>query len=102
MTGSWIYALTLAAALGSGLIAGAFFAFSSFVMGALGRLPQAHGIAAMQSINVVVLNPVFLGTLFGTAALSAVLVVLALLRWDEPGSAWVVIGAVLYIVGDAL
>ena len=32
--------LTLLAALGSGLIAGVFFAFSSFVMAALGRLPS--------------------------------------------------------------
>ena len=45
------------ALLGSALIAGIFFAFSSFVMKALARVPSAEGIAAMQSINVVVLNP---------------------------------------------
>ena len=32
-------ATTLLAALGSGLIAGAFFAFSAFVLAALARLP---------------------------------------------------------------
>jgi len=57
MFNNLLLALTLLSALGSGLIAGAFFAFSTFVMGALGRLPAAHGIAAMQSINVVVINP---------------------------------------------
>jgi hypothetical protein len=44
------------------LVGGIFFTFSSFVMKALARLPSAEGIAAMQSINVVVLNPSFLGS----------------------------------------
>ena len=58
------------ALLGSALVGGVFFAFSSFVMKALSRLPAAEGIAAMQSINVVVLNPSFLGAFMGTAILS--------------------------------
>ncbi|HSV60943.1 MAG TPA: hypothetical protein VLJ19_18770 [Variovorax sp.] len=35
----------------------------------LGRLPWAQGVAAMQRINVVVLNPAFLGVFMGTALL---------------------------------
>jgi uncharacterized membrane protein len=62
-------AVVLAAALGCGLIAGAFFAFSTFVMRALARLAPAEGMRAMQSINVVVINGWFLGVFFGTAAL---------------------------------
>jgi uncharacterized membrane protein len=45
-------ASTLLAALGSGLIAGAFFAFSAFVLAALAGLPARSGIAAMQSLIV--------------------------------------------------
>ncbi len=45
----WLFALTLFAALGCWLIAGVFFAFSTFVMKALARLPSDEGIAAMQS-----------------------------------------------------
>src|SRR5215204_4121571 len=41
-------ALTVAAALGCGVVAGVFFAFSSFVMAAFARLPAGQGIAAMQ------------------------------------------------------
>ena len=52
--------LTLVTALGCGLSAGALFAFSSFVMGALARLPVAQGIAAMNSINVVAVTPMFM------------------------------------------
>lgn len=55
-----------AALIGSALIGGAFFAFSSFVMKALARLPFTEGIATMQSINIVVINPLFLGTFLVT------------------------------------
>lgn len=51
-----LFVFTLFAALGCALIAGVFFAFSAFVMKALGRLTPAGGITAMQSINVAVLN----------------------------------------------
>ena len=62
--------LVVAACLGTALIAGAFFAFSTFIMGALARLPTAAGIAAMQSINLVVINVWFMGALFGTGLLA--------------------------------
>ncbi|WP_181824162.1 hypothetical protein [Chroococcidiopsis thermalis] len=39
-----LFALKLFAALGSGLVAGVFFAFSTFVMLALARIPSAQGI----------------------------------------------------------
>jgi uncharacterized membrane protein len=93
-----MFVLTLAAALGSGLMAGLFFAFSTSVMSALGRLPAAQGIAAMQSINVTIINPVFLSVFLGTAALSALLIVGAIFGW-APNPGWVVTGALLYIVG---
>ena len=53
------FVLTFVSALGSGLIAGFFFAFSIVVMKALAQQPPPQGIAAMQSINIAVLNPVF-------------------------------------------
>jgi uncharacterized membrane protein len=53
----FIFAVTLFTALGCGLMAGFFFAFSAFVMKALARHSAAEGIAAMQSINVAVINP---------------------------------------------
>jgi uncharacterized membrane protein len=97
-----LFILTLLAALGCGLIAGAFFAFSTFVMKALARLPTSHGIAAMQSINVVVLNRWFLGTFLGTAVLCAVAMIGAVLRWQMPNAIYLVIGSALYLVGSLL
>ena len=102
MISNWLFALTLVSALGSGLVAGVFFAFSTFVMGALGRLPAAHGIAAMQSINVVVINPLFLGAFLGTAALCALLVAVAMVTWQQPGAMLLLVGALLYFVGTFL
>ena len=78
--------LTFFCALGCGLIAGFFFAFSVSVMKALGKIPPAQGIAAMQSINVVVINPVFLGVFMGTAVACLVVLVGSLVRWRLPGA----------------
>lgn len=63
-----LYLLTLLSALGCGLIAGVFLAFSAFIMKALTRVAPAQGILAMQSINIVVINPWFLGVFFGNGA----------------------------------
>jgi len=87
------------ALIGSALIAGVFFAFSSFVMKALARLPSSEGMAAMQSINVVVINPVFLSVFLGTAIISLIVAVLAILSWENSSAVYFLVGSVLYIVG---
>lgn len=97
-----LFALTLLAALGCGLIAGVFFAFSSFVMKALGRLPAAGGIAAMQSINITVINPAFMTVFLGTAALSVVMLLACLVHWPDSGGAYLVAGSMLYLAGTFL
>lgn len=102
MTTRWIVLLTFGSALGCGLNAGVFFAFSSFVMKALARLPPAQGLAAMNSINVVVLTPVFMIALFGTGAACLVLAVLTPFTSHEAGGAHVLLGAVVYLVGTIL
>jgi uncharacterized membrane protein len=91
--------LAIGAALGSGVMAGTFFAFSTFVMTALGRLPAAQGLAAMQAINVAVLNPLFFLAFFGTAIVCAVLAVVAIAQWHTSGSIVLLLGSLLYLVG---
>ena len=51
MIGGFPQTLTVIAAVGAGVSGGVFFAFSSFIMKALGRLPAAEGISAMNAIN---------------------------------------------------
>jgi uncharacterized membrane protein len=94
-----LVALTFVTALGCGLSAGALFAFSSFVMRALARLPPAQGIAAMNSINVVAVTPVFMTALFGTAVLCIAVAVWGLADWDDSFGPWLLVGAALYLVG---
>jgi uncharacterized membrane protein len=95
-------ASVVVALLGSSLIAGVFFAFSSFIMKALARVPSHEGIAAMQSINVVVLNPSFLGVFMGTTAISVLVAALAVKGWGTPSAPLFLSGALLYIVGTFL
>ena len=94
---TWLYILTLLAALGSGIMAGLFFAFSTFVMQALGKSPAAVGIAAMQSINQTILKPIFILVFFGTALLSLSLVVLG---GSDAGAHWRQGAASLYVLGS--
>ena len=94
-----LFVLTIVTALACGLVAGFFFAFSATVMKALGRLPAEQGIAAMQSINVVVINPFVMTALFGTASACAVLVVAAFVEWGEAYAVYLLLGGLLYIAG---
>jgi uncharacterized membrane protein len=94
-----LYAATLLSALGCGLVAGVFFAFSSFVMPALKRLEPAHGIAAMQSINGLAVAPAFMAALLGTAVACLGLAVWAAIFWGERPAALVLAGGGLYLVG---
>ena len=94
-----LVALTVVTALGCGLNAGVFFAFSSFVMKALARLQPAQGIAAMQSINAVAVTPAFMAALFGTAAASIALGGWALVDWDDAFGPWLLAGSACYLLG---
>lgn len=97
-----IFILTFAAAIGSAVVAGIFFAFSTFVMTALGRIPVPAGIAAMQSINRAVLNRAFLTAFLGTAGISLVLAAMAPFRWSASGTPLVLAGGLLYLCGSLL
>lgn len=91
--------LMVFAALGCGLIAGVFFAFSTFVMKALAQRPPAEGIAAMQSINITVINPWFMTAFLGTAAACILLAVSSLLKWHQPSGIYLLVGSLLYVIG---
>ncbi|MDI3404807.1 anthrone oxygenase family protein [Streptomyces cavernicola] len=94
------FVLTLAAALGCGLMAGVFFAFSTSVMRTLGALPPAQGMAAMQKLNVLIVNPLFLAVFVGTAGLCAVVAVVTFVLWPDPGTLALLLGCALYLFGS--
>lgn len=92
-------ALPPALALGSGLMAGVFFAFSAFVMTALDDRPAAEAIATMQRINVRVLNAWFLGVFMGTAVLGLAVAAAGIWMPGPQSTAWSVAAAVVYGLG---
>ena len=93
------FPLMLVAALGCGLVAGVFFAFSTFVMPALARLQPPQGIAAMQSMNITAINPLFMIALFGTAFACLFLAVSVLFQWHQPSAFYLLAGSLLYLIG---
>ncbi len=94
-----LFALTLAAALGSATIGGLYFAFSTFVMRALGERPPAEGMAAMVAINRVILRSLFMPVFMGTAILSLILALYGgLVRTEASG--WLLSGALAYLAGN--
>jgi len=68
-------------------------------MKALGNLPPAQGIAAMQSINVVVINPWFLTIFLGTAMSCVGVMIGSIVRWHDPGATYLAAGSALYLLG---
>ncbi|MGX5816919.1 anthrone oxygenase family protein [Chitinophaga lutea] len=77
------------------LSAGLFFAFSVAVNPGLGRLPDEGYMAAMQSINRAILNPVFFIMFFGALLLP---VWAAWLHRGTPAGWWLLAAAILYAV----
>ena len=97
-----MFALKLFTLLGCGLIAGVFFAFSSFVMNALAQLESPQGITAMQLINITVINPLFMIAFLGPALACLILAVFSLLKWHQPDSSYLLVVSLLYLVGTFL
>lgn len=92
--------LTVLAALGSALMAGSFFAFSTFVMKGLSRLAPADGIRAVQAINVAVAPSPFIAVFLLTTLVSLALAVMAFTGdATTPMRALLISGALLYVVG---
>jgi uncharacterized membrane protein len=99
MIDGFLFVLTLATALGCGLVAGSLFAFSTFVMKALARVPEPQGIVAMQSINLTAVMPGFMSAFVGSAIASAALAVASIFTWGESYGPYLLAGSLCYLVG---
>lgn len=91
--------LLWAAVLGSGLIAGVYFAFSAFIMRAFGTIAEERAITAMNAINTAIVKSSFMPLFFGSTIVSVVLIVLAVLHWGDAGSAMSLTAGVIYFLG---
>ena len=97
-----MHILVFLALLGSGLIAGVLYAFSGSVMAALARISSQEGIRAMQLINRIIINPLFIGSFIGTAFVSACLVLSGALGHLGDGTVWFMTASLFYLSGTFL
>jgi uncharacterized membrane protein len=86
-------------AIGCGLLAGLYFAFSTFIMTTLGRIDQAAGISAMNAINVEIVRSLFMPFFVATTLSSAALAGLAIVRWGDAGALAMLVAGILYVLG---
>lgn len=94
-----ITVIIVASISGAGLVTGLLFAFSNFVMRALADLPPDKGMFAMQRINETIINPIFMVLFLGTPILCSMLAVNSGLKINEPGSLFLLVGALAYLIG---
>ena len=99
ITGPYFW-LTVLGVLGTGLVAGVFCGFSTFVMRGLAALPPAQGVAAMNAINVTAVMPAFMLVFVGSAVLCAVLAVVTFVLWPDDGRVELLVGSALYLFGS--
>jgi uncharacterized membrane protein len=89
-------ATLLAATVTVGLMAGVFAAFAFAVMPGLRRVDDRTFVAAMQQINVAIINPWFLTCFLGGLLFTALAGALHLVDEARPALAWIAAGLVLY------
>lgn len=86
-------------AIGCGLLGGVFFAFSVFVMTALGSIAPASGIAAMNAINRVILRSLFMPVFWLSTLASLMLAGIGIVHSSEPGALAMLIGGATHFLG---
>lgn len=94
------FVLVVLGVVGTGLVAGVFCAFSTFVMPALAALPPAQGVAAMRAINRAALMPAFMVLFLGSAVLCAVIAVVTFVLWPDRVTVELLLGSALYLFGS--
>ena len=100
MNTSPVVILTAVAAIGSAAIGGIFYAFSTFVMKGLDRTQPAEAITAMRGINAEApANAPFLAMFLGSALLALAVGIVAVTRIGQPGSWYLLAGAVFGLGG---
>jgi uncharacterized membrane protein len=92
-------ALLWFSAIGCGLLAGVYFAFSAFVMTSLGRIGPPSGIAAMNAINADIVKSLFMPLFLGTSLSALLLAISGAFAWKEPGAIAMCAGGILYVIG---
>jgi uncharacterized membrane protein len=87
------------AALTSGAIGGLLFAFSNVVMPSLQKQPSDSAVKSMQTVNLQIVNPLFLALFLAPALLSLALLFLAYRVASQPWAPFIFWASGLYLLG---
>jgi uncharacterized membrane protein len=99
MTTSPVIVLAAAATITSAAVGGLFYAFSTFVMRGLDRTDPVDAITAMRGINAEAQsNAPFLLMFLGSALLAVAVGVVAIVQRGQPGSGYLLAGAVFGVI----
>jgi len=99
MNTSPVVILTASAAIGSAAVGGMFYVFSTFVMRGLDRTDPINAITAMRGINAEAqANAPFLLVFLGSALLALVVGIIAAVQLRQPGSGYLLAGAIFGII----
>jgi uncharacterized membrane protein len=95
--------LIIIAAISNAAAAGMMYVFSTFVMRGLDRTGPIQALTAMRGINAEAnSSPAFLLVYFGAAVLAAALGVVAAPQLHQPGSWYLLVGAVFGVLAAVI
>jgi len=89
----------VAATMTTGVVTGVFFLYATTIMPALHKLDDKTFVASFQAMDRAIINPLFMGSLFGA------LILMAVAAFQHRGQAlrgalpWLVVATVLYFIG---
>ncbi|MFY9351692.1 MAG: anthrone oxygenase family protein [Sphingobium sp.] len=83
-----------------GILAGVYFAFSTFVMSSLDRLGPSAAIAAMNAMSVTITRSLFMPLFMVSTLCSLALIIIAAAGWVPNGSRLIIVtGSIVYVAG---
>jgi uncharacterized membrane protein len=91
-------AVLIAATMTMGLMAGVFGIYSNAIMPGLRRTDDRTFVAAFQSLDRAIINPIFMATFLGTLALTALAALLHITAEVRQLLPWIAAALVLYIL----
>ena len=99
MSSTLITVILWFAAVGAGLMAGVYFAFSAFIMRSFDSLNAENAVDSMNAVNDIILRSWFMPFFFGTSLLYLVLALQICFHWNNPNALLLLINGLIYFVG---